>query len=274
MASVKAAVEDTAEVRVKVVAEDTALLNVHRPPAPRLSSCSRSFLRWNWRIRRKTRIISGRSWWGTKWGYGGSSGAAPVHVHVHSAPAPTHPHPIQSSPYGGGHGGGNQSGGYGGSAGGHASAPISQSYQQPAPVAQSHHQPIPTSSYGGGSQSGGYGGSAGGHAPAPILHHQPAPVAQSHHQPTSPYGGNEGGSQSGGYGGSAGGHAPAPISQSYQQPSPVPNRFLLMEGNKEDRQEDTLLPLPTSQLQLLLMVLLLSLLKVIRTSHFSSRKIN
>ena len=187
VASVKAAVEDTAEVRVKVVAEDTALLNVHRPPAPRLSSCSRSFLRWNWRIRRKTRIISGRSWWGTKWGYGGSSGAAPVHVHVHSAPAPTHPHPIQSSPYGGGHGGGNQSGGYGGS---------------------------------------------------------------------------------------AGGHAPAPISQSYQQPSPVPNRFLLMEGNKEDRQEDTLLPLPTSQLQLLLMVLLLSLLKVIRTSHFSSRKIN
>ena len=32
-------------------------------------SCSRSFLRWRrkWRIRRKPRIISGRSWWGTKW---------------------------------------------------------------------------------------------------------------------------------------------------------------------------------------------------------------
>jgi hypothetical protein len=56
-------------------------------------------------------------------------------------------------------------------------------------------------------------------------------------------------------------------------PNLINNRFLLMEGNKEDRQEDTLLPLRTSQLQLLLMVLLLSLLEVIRTSNFSSRKI-
>jgi hypothetical protein len=59
-----------------------------------------------------------------------------------------------------------------------------------------------------------------------------------------------------------------------QFPNPITNLFLLMEGNKEDRQEDTLLPLRTSQLRLLLMVLLLSLLGVIRTSHFSSRIIN
>jgi hypothetical protein len=55
-----------------------------------------------------------------------------------------------------------------------------------------------------------------------------------------------------------------------QFPNLITNRFLLMEGNKEDRQEDTLLPLRTNQRQLLLMVLHLSLLEVIRTSHFSS----
>jgi hypothetical protein len=63
------------------------------------------------------------------------------------------------------------------------------------------------------------------------------------------------------------------INNQPQFPNPITNRFLLMEGNKEDHQEDTLLPLRTSQLQLLLMVLLLSLLEVIRTSNFSSRKI-